>query len=332
VLRDVPVVAVGEVVSMREGAGIKVRSSPLMYSTDRSQVMTIRMRSVLKGKDLVTPGSIIEALVFPEDGGDVRPEEIREPPPLTFDEAYGEYKGTGMWPWYWRYPKLRPNELQIFFLDKVRERDPKVDESSGVTEVTGITRYHLGKNVYVYAWSLEAKPLLLSTVSRYVEINNIKVPERRGEELLAFSLSLIEDSQMSERLTTGVTLDFGTLLSWEKPGFKWLTESRVEKLIVLAVDRSRPQGVRSWTKEILRTAYKYADCKIKVEPFLQAIADSRDSVDVRDSFISFLEELNTNTAEVREGFKKILQREPVNEYEARLWERLRQSKILKDEP
>ncbi|MCS6806814.1 MAG: hypothetical protein NZ823_16940 [Blastocatellia bacterium] len=231
---DVPVVAIGEVVATREAAGIKVRSSPLMYRTDHSRIMTIRIASVLKGKGLVVPGSIVEALVFPQGGGCARGEEARDVPPSSFDRMHAASNQGEAWP-DGLYPKIALNEPQIFFLDRVRARDPREDESTGVTEVTGLTRYHVGKNFYVYAWSLEAEPLLVSAVTRYAEINNIRDAERRGEELLAFSLSLIEDSQMPEGLLTGVTVDFGTLLSWEKPGFKWLTESRVEKLIAVAV-------------------------------------------------------------------------------------------------
>jgi hypothetical protein len=301
-----------------------------MYATSRAQIMMIRIQSVLKGKDQVAPGSLVEALVFPLVGGD------GGYPSLSYDIADEQYKQTGQWPWEWVYPKIGKDESQIFFLDKVRERDPKVDESTGVTEVMGVTSSHLGKHFYVYAWSLEAKPLFLSTVGRFVEINNIKDPARRGEELLAFSLSLIEDPQMlealQERFATGVTLDFGSTLSWEKPGFKWLNENRAERLIALAVDRSKPKGVRSWVTVILEAAHKDAGCKIKVEPFLQAIADSRDSVDARGGLVTFLGHLNTKTPEVREGFKKILQREPVDKYEAMLWDQIRQSKILKEEP
>lgn len=329
-VENVPVVAVGELISMREAAGIKVRSSPLMYGTDRSQIMTIRVHSVLKGKSLVVPGSIVEALVVPLVG--VKNGAVEKLPPSTFAEAYEKYQQTGQWPWYWHYPKIPPNEPQIFFLDKVRERDPRVDESSGVTEVRGITKYHLAKHFYVYADSVEATHKLVSMVSRYVEINNIAESERREEELMGFLMSLIEDSSLSATLATYAAIDLGISLSWRKPGFKWLTENRRDRLIAVAVDRSRPESVRSWVTRILEVAHKEVGLKIQVEPFLRAIADSQDDGNRRHSFISFLEQLTGNTAEVREGFKKILQRDPADKYEAELWERIRQSKILKEEP
>jgi hypothetical protein len=322
---DVPVVAVGELIGMREAAGIQVTSSSLLYSTRRAQIMTIRIQSVLAGKNLVAPRSTVEALVFPKVA-----REAKEHPSVTFYEAHEEYKQTGRWPWYWHYPEIGLGEPQIFFLDKVREREKGVDESVGVTEVTGITSHYLEKHFYVYARSLAVKPSTLSIVKRYAEINDIRDAERHEQELMEFSLSLIEDRNTPETLATYATIDLGKSLYWKKPGFGWLTESRMEKLIAVATDRSRPNAVRSWITQILETAHKYRGRRIPVEPFLRVIADSQDDVNLRAGFIYFLEQLNT--PEVREGFKRILQHAPRTRDDEVVWGDLRASKVLKEEP
>ncbi|MCS6805535.1 MAG: hypothetical protein NZ823_10400 [Blastocatellia bacterium] len=322
-------VAIGEMIDMKYAPGIKVKIPTLMYNTERVKIMTIRVHAVLKGKGLVVPGSIVEALVLPSkqlvsipaDFGIPLPKS--EEPYVVIEPMEGGYK-------LWRFPYIEPGEKWIFFLEKVREGKDDVDVEIGSGEVTGIRRYYPKKKFYAYTWALEANPDSLLIIKRYTEIDSIRDRERREQEFLEFSMSLIENLQIPELFAASAAEDLRSIIPFRRrTALERLTDKQIEKLIRVASDPSRPRQVRVSVRQVLDVAYQQFGRSINVAPFLRVIEDPSEDVNLRYGFFKFLEEINT--PQVREGFKKILQREPTDQYEAELWERIKRSKILKDE-
>jgi hypothetical protein len=304
---NLPVVALGELINVRDAPGIKVTIPSLVYSTDKVRIMTIRVHTVFKGKGLVAPHSTAEALVIPY-GGEVV---------FSTDSEY--------------YPEIKLGEQRIIFLDRAREGKDDNPEETRVGEVRGIAIHYPGKRFHAYAGSLAAEPEILSVVKRYVEVNSIRDSERREQELLSFSMSLIEDPKTPELFALCSAIDLRNIVAFaRKSAVERLTERQIEKLIAIATDRTRPKGLRNQIRLTLEAVHKYAGRRINVEPLLQVIASSQDDPEVRKWFIYSLERMNT--PEVRDGFKKILERSPRTPEDQIVWEELRHSKILREEP
>lgn len=318
----------GHVSDVQEGKGVRVFHEGGISGV---RIYTIHVTEVLKdsGNHL---GSDLSVCILPEFSSSEPRNHARE------RELFEQYKESKKEPLAVPqhtefYPMLPVNQARIFLLFPVDFNKPQGDMSW-----VGIKELAAGRHFYGYETSfpVSESKIEVEIVKHYLQIVAVKDTRERVQQLLKYSMDLIQNRALPLDVAVGTIRGLGgwyTTKEGPQPAWHLLEESltpgQLNSLIQAAVDPSQPLRVRITIIQLLdpKGLEELANRVIPKEPFIQILRNRAENFEVRQQAMHLLKHLDGS--DVRQLFEELALQEPVSQEERYLFNQMRESELLK---
>jgi hypothetical protein len=336
------VIVVGQLINVQTAEGVKVYNDNILRISG-AKIYTIRIDEVLKGPR-VSPSEDIHVLILPwvEVYGNL-------PPGVAYRQIFEQYQQTGKLPsdlprQTENYPEIPLKQQRIFFLFPADFNDP-----TGNMLWVGMKELSAGRQFYGYTDSFQISKSRkeVGVVKRYLEISNVKNQDEQIRQLAQYSLDLLRGRESPKSVALGAVHNlrgFHSNWAWGRvtqrlgngqiivgPASRltavYLSDPEMNELMQITTDSSWSADVRSWLVMLFAELNEHANRAISPGPFLRLLQDRTEDHYVRWNAIYLLEQLDG--PEVRTVFREMLLEEPRTDSERTIWNRLKDSPILK---